>query len=245
METKLNIGDALSYGVDRITTRGGAILLAAYVLIQLIGQVGFQSLFVRALSESATDNQVLQAFPFALDLPIGISGGLLVLLMLVGFILSIVSMRAIYMDIDSVPTADHTRRLARTVGILFIVGIIINIAVSLGSILILPGIYLAVSLIFATVVVVIEDAGVIESLERSWELTSGNRLTLFGLGLIMSVLFFVGYVITVISSVLSPIVGSLLLSIMFGSVALFQIAVLIGAYRQLAGDSEQPASASW
>jgi hypothetical protein len=246
MSAKLNIWGAISYGFDRLTTRGGAVLLTTYVLFQLAAQVGFQSLFRGLLSESTASEQVLRGLPFALDLPISISGGLLVLLVVVGSVLSVVAMRAIYADIDSIPTADHTRRLVRTVGVTLIVGIITVLAIWIGSLFfIVPGIFLAVSLIFANAVVIIEDAGVIESLERSWELTSGNRLHLFGLGFIVFCVFFVGYLITTITSMFAPTVGGVLSAILFGSLTLVQIAVLVGAYRQLADGGEQDSSSSW
>ncbi|WP_226004304.1 hypothetical protein [Natrinema salinisoli] len=246
MENKLNIGGAINYGIGRLTTRGGAMLLTAYVLFQLATLVGYQSLLTGLLSESAANDQMLQSFPFALDLPISISGGLLVLLVVVGSVLSVVTMRAIYSDIDSIPTAEHTRRLVRTVGVTIIVGIITVLAIWIGSIfLLIPGIFLAVSLIFANAAVIIEDAGIIESLERSWELTSGNRIRLFALGVVVFGVFLVGYFITTITSMFAPAVGGLLSAIMFGSLTLVQIAVLVGAYRQLADGGEQASSASW
>ncbi|MDF9744719.1 hypothetical protein [Natrinema salsiterrestre] len=246
MSSKLNIWSAISYGFDRLTTRGGAVLLTTYVLFQFAAQVGFQSFFIGLLPDSAANEQVLRSLPFALDLPISISGGLLVLLVVVGSVLSVVAMRAIYADIDSIPTADHTRRLVRTVGVTLIVGIITVLAVWIGSIFFLvPGIFLAVSLIFANAVVIIEDAGVIESLKRSWELTSGNRFHLFGLGVIVFGVFVVGYLITTLTSMFAPTVGGVLSAIMFGSLTMVQIAVLVGAYRQLADGGEQASSSSW
>ena len=55
-------------------------------------------------------------------------------------------------------------------GIIFLVGLVL---------LIIPGIYLSLRLQFATAFIVEEDAGIIESLKRSWEITRGQEMSLF------------------------------------------------------------------
>lgn len=246
MKDKVNIGGAFSYGFDRLLTRGGAILLAAYILVQLVSQVSSQSLFMGIFSESTSTEGMSQLYPFALDLPIAISGGLLALLTVVGFVLNIVAMRAFYADIDSVPTADHTRRLARTAVVFFFVSLFFGLAVGIGLVfLIVPGIFLLVSLFFAPITVVIEDAGVVEAFERSWELTSGNRIRLFALGVIFVVgSAVIGGIVSLIGTA-APLVGSLGTTIVNGIVTVFGIGVQIGAYRQLADDPEPADAASW
>lgn len=246
MDPKLSIGQALSYGLDRITTRGGAILLVVYVLFQLVTQVSVQSLFSSLLAELLSGEETTGMYPLAVDLPVAVSGGLTALLVLVGSVLGVVTIRALYSDINDVPTADHTRRLARTVGVLLVVSIVTFVAVLIGSIFFLvPGIFLGVSLIFATVAVAIEDGGVVESLERSWELTSGNRIELFVLGVIMGVVGgLIGFVFGIVG-VFAPVVGDLATTIMSGILSLFGAAVLIGAYRQLAGEREPVSTSEW
>lgn len=245
MERKLNIGDAINYGFDRLTTRGGAKLLAAYVLVIVVSGVSYLSLIMGTLSDSAATGQDVSFTP-PLDLPVAVSGGLLVLSLVVGTVLAIVAMRAMYADINDVPTTDHTRRLLRTVGVLLVVGIITNIAVTIGTaFLIVPGIFLAVSLYFAPAAVMIEDAGIIESLERSWELTAGNRFRLFALGIILSIGGSIVGGFFFILSIFVPIVGALLYLVTLGALILFGTGVQIGAYRQLAGDTESADAGSW
>lgn len=74
MSPTLDIGDALSYGVDRLTTRGGAIPIGAYVLFQVATQVSFQSLFADLLTGSIPVEQMAQMNPLAFDLPVAVSG---------------------------------------------------------------------------------------------------------------------------------------------------------------------------
>lgn len=246
MEGKVNIGDAFSYGFDRLTTSGGGMLLAAYILVQLANQVSTQSLIMEIFSESASAEGMSQLYPFALDLPIAISGGLFVLIAVVGLVLNVVAMRAFYANIDSLPTADHTRRLARTAVVFFIVSLIFVLAVGIGFVFLLfPGIFLLVSLFFAPITVAIEDAGVIEAFERSWELTSGNRIRLFALGLVFVVgAAVIGGIVGFIGA-FAPVVSGLGTTIVNSLVTVFGIAVQIGVYRQLANDAEAADSASW
>ncbi|WP_144240178.1 hypothetical protein [Natrinema altunense] len=246
MTTKLNLSNALSYGFDRITTRGGAILLVVYVLFQLAMQVSVQSLFSQVLADAFPDEEFSHLYPLAVDLPAAVSAGVTALLVLVGAVLGVVTIRALYAGLNDVPTADHTRRLARTAGVMVVVSVVTFVAILIGTaLLFFPGVFLAVSLVFATVVVIIEDAGVIESLERSWELTSGNRFRLLVLGVIIGVGGgLVGFAFGIVG-VFAPVVGELATTVTSGVLSLFGAAVLVGAYRQLAGDREPRSTSEW
>ena len=238
MSDTFEIGAAFSYGVDKLTTRGGALLLVAYIFHQLAAQVSVQSLFAQLLADTAAGGQVDRIYPLAIDVPVTASGGLFVLLLLVGMALMVVATRALYADIDRLPTADHTRRLGRTVAATLVVSIIYGLAVGIGTVLfIVPGLFLAVSLVFAQPAVILEDAGVIEALKRSWSLTSGNRLKLFGLGVIVAILSgVVGGVIGLFGAFV-PVLGDLVSAAVTGVASVFGLAVLVGAYKQLADDA--------
>ena len=61
-----------------------------------------------------------------------------------------------------------------------IASIIMGIAVAIGIfLLIVPGIYLAIRLQFYSAYIVEEDCGIIESLQKSWDLTKGQGMPLF------------------------------------------------------------------
>ncbi|QLG60964.1 hypothetical protein [Halorarum salinum] len=238
MSPTLDVGGALSYGFDRLTTRGGAILIGAYVLFQVVTQVSFQSLFAELFAGVLPAERLAQTYPLALDLPIGVSGGSTVLLLIAGSVLAVVTMRAIHDDIDRMPTADHTRRLVRTVVVMIVVSIVTFVAILIGTVfLVLPGIFLAVSLVFAQPAVVLEDAGVVEALERSWSLTAGNRIRLFALGVVIAVVAGIAGGAFSLLGIVSPTVGTLLSSIVSAIMSLFGLAVLVGAYRQLAAEN--------
>jgi uncharacterized membrane protein len=73
--------------------------------------------------------------------------------------------------------------------------IIYMVIVALGTVLlIVPGIYLALRLQFFYAAIVEDNAGIIESLKRSWTMTKGHSLSLFILFLFMLLVYFIGCV---------------------------------------------------
>jgi len=81
--------------------------------------------------------------------------------------------------------------------------IVVGLATTLGfCLLIVPGILLLVRFWVAVPVVVIESSGISVALSRSETLTEGNRLTIFGLALLMGVILFVGVMALGIGAVL-------------------------------------------
>ena len=239
MSSKISIRRSLSYAVDKLATRGGATLIAAYVVFQIATQVVTQSLFAEASAGLGETGELSQLYPLALELPMSVSGVLGLVLVVAGTALGIVAMRALYADTDAVPSADHTRRLARTVGVTFVVSILVSIVTLIGfGLLFFPGLFLGVSLLFTALVVAIEDAGVVESMKRSWELASGHRFRLFGLGVVVAIIAgLVGFVVGLVG-VIDPLLNAVLTGAFSGVASVFSVAVLVGAYRQLVDDNE-------
>ena len=86
-----------------------------------------------------------------------------------------------------------------------IANILFSIAVCNGTVLlIIPGIYLYLRLQFFTAFIVEEDCGIIESLQKSWNMTQGQTLPLFlllltmiGTAIVGCILFFVGFFVAI------------------------------------------------
>ena len=86
-----------------------------------------------------------------------------------------------------------------------ITNILFSIAVCIGTVLlIIPGIYLYLRLQFFTAFIVEENCGIIESLQKSWNMTQGQTLPLFlllltmiGTAIVGCILFFVGFFVAV------------------------------------------------
>ena len=81
--------------------------------------------------------------------------------------------------------ADGLRRIIPIV----VATVVMAVAVTIGFVLVLvPGIFLAVSFAVFTPVLMIERVGPMESLGRSWRLVTGERWRLFGAGLSMIII---------------------------------------------------------
>lgn len=81
----------------------------------------------------------------------------------------------------------------------FVAALLMGIAVSIGSIfLVIPGIYLSLRLQFFAAFIIEEDAGIIESFKKSWELTKGQVLQLFLVLLLMMGISIVGILLFVV-----------------------------------------------
>ena len=78
---------------------------------------------------------------------------------------------------------------------LIIYGIVVAIGLAL---LILPGIYLMIRLQYYLAAIVDEDAGIIDSLKRSWQITKGQELPLFVILLIMIAISCIGTIALVV-----------------------------------------------
>ncbi|QKY20291.1 hypothetical protein B4589_007825 [Halolamina sp. CBA1230] len=235
----LNIGDALSSGAEKLTTSGGIQLGIVYVVLQLITVLGANS--ISAEIPPPPGSEGMAADP-ALALPIGIAGGaaLVALGGILNFAFMIVALRALDHDaaeLGSIPSgvADN---MVKTWVFLLIAMIVQGIAVLLGYIaLIIPGIFLMVSLIFTQVFVAVEGEGPFEALSSSWSLAKGNRFPLFGLGVVVFVISLLVSIPTGIVMLFSPAVGMVLTYTVSGFVAIFSLGVLIDAYHQLQSEA--------
>lgn len=78
----------------------------------------------------------------------------------------------------------------------FITCILFGIIVCIGlAFLIIPGIYLYLRLQFFSALIVEEDCGIIESLQKSWELTQGQTMPLLLLALVMIGIMIIGCIL--------------------------------------------------
>lgn len=74
-----------------------------------------------------------------------------------------------------------------------VAGLIVGFLVVIGLIFfIIPGIYIGVRLMFFTYYIVDKDAGIIDSIKKSWELTKSGVINLFFFGLILLFINFLG-----------------------------------------------------
>ena len=242
-DMSLNIGDALSAGAEKLTTAAGVQLGVAYVVLLLVTVVGSNSMSAEIPSPPGSEG--MAADP-ALALPIGFAGGAVLFLlgMVLNLGLAIVAFRTLDHDaseLGSIPSGVTDGLLKRAV-FLVIAGIVQTIAIAIGWIaLFIPGIFIAVSLIFTQVYVAIEGEGPFEALSSSWSLAKGNRFPLFGLGVVITVIGMLTLIPSFIALVFSPIAGVVVMYVILAFFSVFQLGVMVDAYHQLEADESMAA----
>lgn len=257
----LDIGRALRDGFDGVRAPNGLVLATVFVAFGVVNTVVEQSLtqisagnILDDLSENppsleGTDlttaeyqeliadlrESVREATPLAYLDSLSISELIVATLVLVvvGEAIRIVAIRTfVSPETGSVPWELVTRNLPLAVlnGVvgLIVAGLLIGIGLLL---LLVPGIFLAVSFLFVRQEIAIEDKNVIEALSGSWNLTSGNRIRLL--------ILLVGLVL--IAPIVSSLIGLFgsstsvaLLNVVVTSIILaYTVAVVSEAYNQL------------
>jgi hypothetical protein len=259
----LDIGAAITEGVERLRSRDGLVLVGAFLVVGVLSSVATQSLTVEvseallgfAQSPDAPPGTDVEAFreqvrqtragsPLAVNVSPGVAFGLAFLLGILAETLRIVSVRVFYAASDERPT-DLRRSLAFATVNGFLGGIVVSVLVGVGLLfLIVPGIFLALALFFVRQEIAIEDRNFVDAMAESWALTRGNRLNLLGLAVLLLVVALVAFLPTVVAN----LAGSSTASVAVGAVVspiitVFGIATTTRAYAQLkaAEDSAEPA----
>lgn len=249
----IDIAGALEHGFDRVTTRTGAIFVAAFVAVAVAVGLLWETVLGRFVSgdaffdfvpaAAATElREAWASYDVLLDLPVPVEVllGLLLSLWLCRLVLRIGAVRWFVGEATRPLTLElFTRRLGWTVLNLIAGTILYGLAVAVGLILlVIPGIFLAVTLFFFNYEVVVEGENAIDALVNSYSLTAGNRLQLFLLGVLFVAL---GLVVslagspTLVPGRLPPVILGAALTAAFG---VYGIATAADAYGQLQEDDE-------
>lgn len=232
-----HITRTLGTGVSKMLSK------AAFTFVILLGLV--QILFI------ASTNTLIEAYLASLDFPAASSAtatstspslpvsatiaGVLAFATLLGLqVITVVLIRVMAADRQVITHETYTRRMGWVVFNSIIAGIVVGLLTLLGSLLlIIPGLFLMVSLIFTTMYIADQDANFLSGMRDSWSLASGHRWRLFGLYIVVFAVFFVIFVavgfILPASSALSLVVSTILNTIM----VVYMMAVITAAYRQL------------
>jgi len=244
----LEIDTALREGFERTFARAGLILIAVFVLFGFANAVISQSLSAQVftLLEQSFDQSFQQEpspfgpeaqtpTPFAVPLPLSVLALLSLASVLVAEAIHVVSIRAFASDqTDAIRRELATRRIGLATINGVVGGIIAGTLTLLGLIfLVVPGIYVAISLFFVRQEIAVADKNFIDALADSWSLTDGNRWELLGLAVIVIVINLVasspgtliGYLDRTLATSVSIVVSAV--------TTVFGIAVATRAYEQL------------
>lgn len=267
----LDIGKALRDGLDRTTARNGLVVAAVLVVFQLASAVVEQSLTLVSIDgllddlaanppnlegTDLTTEEYQEAIANLRDAVSEMSQlayldsfsvpellGLALLLAVVAEAIRIIAVRVfVSPETESISSELLTRNLLLAVVNGIVGGIVVLVLVAIGLfLLVVPGIFLAVAFVFLRQEIAVEDKNFVAALSGSWDLTSGNRLELFGLFVFLIVISLVaGFVAGLIGpSVLGAVINTAVSAV----VLTYSVAVISRAYDQLRVGSPDPVEA--
>lgn len=202
------IGRMLSEGVERTVSRNGLLLAAIFYAVSLPSAVVSGGVNRQA----GMGTQPTMGSPPEVGLPFGLAAGLALVLSLASLVVTVGAMRTFVSENrETLDADDFTDDLPLVVVNLVVGGFLFGLAVGLGTLLlVVPGLFLLTSLFFWNYHVVVEGDSFVDGFANSWELTRGNRLELFVLGVVAVVInALVGLVFSIPGIVLPTVVGFL------------------------------------
>ena len=232
----LKLGRALGRGARRSASVSGLVVLVLTAVYQLVFLGAVNTLVVNLLPAGAQPAEV-GSIGFSLPLSTDAAAALGVVSFLFGTGVFLVAARLLARDttaLGSLPAEAFTRRLGWALLSVLVVNVVLSILIPLGlALLIVPGLFLAVSFQFAVFAVAVEDDGPVAALRRSWELASGNRWRLLALVVLLGVVGGVSGAVGSVFSLADPLVGQVV-SIGITSVFLvLMYGILADAFLQL------------
>ena len=180
----IDIGQSLQEGLTRAVSPNGLGLIVVWAVLGVFSQLANNSLMAALYAGLPVDPTVIGP---SLDVsPMAAGLGMLVVY-LVSFVVMAGALRTFVTDERrSIPMAHFTHNLGWMLLNLVVGFIVFYLGVTIGFVLlVVPGIFLLVSLFFWYVLVIVEDQNFYEAFQNSWTLTKGNRWSLLGIGVIV------------------------------------------------------------
>ncbi|MFC7234060.1 hypothetical protein [Halosegnis marinus] len=189
---------ALVEALRELRGRVGAALAALFLAVGVATVVARETLLAAAVGDATLRPALVEQYralgvdpatieanlatmgdtPLALGLSYGGSLLLFLAVALVAEYAAVVALRAVTGD---GLRAAATRRVGRAVAVGFLVGVLVRGLVAVGlAAFVLPGVFLAVSLLFAHAAIAVDDAGPVEALSTAWGLAAGRRFEVLG-----------------------------------------------------------------
>ncbi|WP_233553926.1 hypothetical protein [Halococcus sp. IIIV-5B] len=237
----VQIGRALSTGLGKTLTKAGLVFAVVLSIVQialLATTYRLTEVFLASLDLPPGPAGTSTSIPMSVPVSATTAGVLFVVVLLVIQVISIVLIRVMAADRQAITRESYTRRMGWVTLNSIAASLVVSLLTLIGFVLlVIPGLFLAMSLLFAVIYVADEDESFVGGIRRSWSLASGNRWRLFGLYLVVMVLFMVvsfatGFVLPSASTA-SSVVTAVLTAVL----TVYLMAVLTDAYRQLRDDT--------
>lgn len=236
----LQLGRAVSDGIKRVLTPTGGILLVTFVAIQLLIQTSVNTMVV-GLFPSGPAGELEVALGLTLPVSSRVAGGLFVVAVILSSAYFVVMARGFSRPLEGLskfPATLFSRRIGRATLTMLVGGFIVWVVVFVGTLfLFLPGIFLATCFMFFIFVVGVEDRGPIESLQRSWDLSRGNRWKLVVLVIFSGAIgLMIGILGTIFDLADSVLVGELITITLSSILFVLLYGMMASAYLQIHND---------
>lgn len=235
----VSVSSILKEAANRSVKRNGLILMGLFfVLSMLSGFLGAG--VVRYTTNQQLISVVTQTNPVFV-LPPLVAGLLSLVIGLASLIVSIAAIRVFVSDeTERLPREYFTRNMGWVMLNLIVGAVVFGIVVTLGFIaLIIPGIFLLVTLTFWSIYVVVADQNFIEGFRSSWDLTRGHRLKLLLLGIAVSLISVIINAVFGVGFIAGSLTGLVLSQVGTAIVTVFLTAALAVAYNDLTALSEE------
>ncbi|SFS02272.1 hypothetical protein SAMN05216559_2621 [Halomicrobium zhouii] len=253
----LHVLAAVEQGLSRTFQRNGLLLVAAFVAFGLLGTLaseattGTYAAFFTEQSEIMTSTDGTTPSPLeplfdvtsdgidwhVTTFPPGTVVGLSVLFAVGEEALRIAAIRVFASaETRTIPATLVRRNLAWATLHAVVAGVLVAIATAIGLVLlIIPGIFLALSFYFVRQVIALEDATTSEAMGRAWDLSAGNRLDLVGLAVVVALVGLVASIPPALVGLVSPLAGAVAGAVTSAFVLVFSIAATTRAFEQVRG----------
>ena len=193
----IDITRAMRDGFDRTLARNGLILIGVFAVLGVLNVLTTPSV---GPVETGTPEIG----------PMAVLFGILSILLAIAWLATIVVAVRTFVsaETETIPREFVRRNMGYAVLNVFVGGIVFFTLVALGTLLlVIPGLFLLVSLYYWIVFVAAEDQNAIAGLRSSWRLTKGQRLRLFGLGVAV---FVAGLFVSIAFAIPAALVGGVL-----------------------------------
>lgn len=233
----LQVLDVLKSGLKNTFSTTGLELIGAFYILNILGQMVNDSLVAQSVLPMPSTGV---STPLAVtSVPAAVWGVLLLVALVANIWFAIGTLRnLVNRNFDSLDQEMFTQDLGMTALNMIAGSIVFSVAVVLGLLaLIVPGLFLMVSLLFWSIFVAVEGDSFIDALKNSWELATGNRIDLFliglgvvGIGLLASLVMAVP---NVLLSTVNPAASALLSLLMSAFGTVLGLVTLAEAYNEL------------
>lgn len=252
----LDVGDAIAEGVSRGTARNALLLMVVVAAISLAAAAFSQTVIavarevlIELARQQGRDPPSPGAFgPTPLALPL--SGPLAAVLFVAAAVANqavvLVAIRTFVSDeTATVPRAFLTRRIGWVTLNAVIGGLLVFALILLGLVLlVIPGLFVAVSLYFFEQEVAVNDSGLVRAMEDSWALARGDRLAIFVLGAVLVLAELAAALPAVALRALDAgAVAAVVGVVVSAAVTVVSVAIVSRAYVQLRAAEPEPEAA--